>query len=183
MLTHSPYCRGHFSQAKHSSPNGTSLRGDSSPTGITLPHSVVLKPAMRRTGRRISLFKPKKSLQAEAYFWELRDFSWTSSGTGVDKSHPWCTAWFLLHTPRPSKESQKLWNTDSSKQIAQGQSLVVSDMVCTRICAALPNTSKETQRASKHGKTKKQTPNDRTREFSRKRTIWNVGKQFIRYKV
>ena len=32
VLSHSPYCRSHLSQAEHSSPSGISLRGSNSPT-------------------------------------------------------------------------------------------------------------------------------------------------------
>ena len=47
----------------------------------------------------------------------------------------------------------------------------------------LPNIWKQTQRGSQHGETKKQAPNERTGEFSRKRVELKAGMQLIRYRV
>ena len=49
--------------------------------------------------------------------------------------------------------------------------------------SAWKSTQKQTQRGGQNGESKKQAPNERTREFSRGRTTQNEGKQFIRYKV
>ena len=52
-----------------------------------------------------------------------------------------------------------------------------------RVFADLRNIWKQTQRSRPIGKTRKQTPNERTREFSRRQARWNGGEQLIRYKV
>ena len=57
----------------------------------------------------------------KTHLWELWDISWPFPGPGASKSQPWWAAWFFLHTPRPNKESHKLWIVASSKQVAQGQ--------------------------------------------------------------
>ena len=38
-----------------------------------------------------------------------------------------------MHTPRPSRGSHTLWITDSSKQVAQGQSQAGFDLGVTRV--------------------------------------------------
>ena len=58
----------------------------------------------------------------------------------------------------PRKGRHKLWITDISKQVAQGQSQAM-------FLADLPNTETQTQRGSPNGKTKKQVPNEKNKRI------------------
>lgn len=121
-LSHSPHCRSHISQAEQSSPGGISLKDNNSPAHRN--HSCSASGYLSWAAENTLKLYHWLSLTTKADFWELSRFSWPSPGPGAGKSWPWCAACSSLHTNMPSRRSHMPWITESSEQVAPGQSQI-----------------------------------------------------------
>lgn len=128
---HSPWAPVEGEKSRLQSSSGEIAEGSATRIPVLSHLPTLQKPSFwgkafpstwRQPGRK------QQSHPLESLFPQTRKLTMLRNTTSGGKSWPWCPAWPFLHAPSPSRGSQKLCVTDSSKQFSQDKSQEKSDI-------------------------------------------------------